>query len=60
MRARVDVHLVGSPDVAIGEIVEGADAVRLCAAGLATPVVEKPVVETATKKRVTKETRGTE
>lgn len=47
MKARLLAPLAGPRMWEIGEIVEGDDAVALCAAGLAIPVVEVEAVETA-------------
>lgn len=60
MRAKLLVSLAGEKMLHPGDIVEGSDAVALCAAGLATPIVEEAVVETATRKRASKEVRTTD
>ena len=61
MRAKLLVPLAGPTMMVPGDIVEGGDAVALCAAGYATPVVEEEKRETATaKKRTSKEVRKVE
>lgn len=55
------VPMAGATMLEIGHEVDGEEAVRLCAAGFAVPVVEGEAVtatpEKATRKRVAKETR---
>lgn len=41
MNARLTVMLAGNPMRNIGEIVEGPEAARLCAAGFAAPLEEE-------------------
>ncbi|WP_156884192.1 hypothetical protein [Sphingomonas sp. LK11] len=55
MKAKLTTYLAGEPNRLPGEMVEGEEAVRLCAAGFATPVVEQR--EKAVKKTPAKETR---
>ena len=55
MRATVTANLIGEPNRSPGETVEGNEAVRLCAAGFATPIVEKR--EKAVTKTTAKEIR---
>ena len=55
MKAKLTVYLAGDPDRSPGETVEGNEAVRLCAAGFATPIVEKR--EKAVTKTIAKEIR---
>ena len=55
MRATLTTYLAGEPNRLVGEAVEGDEAVRLCAAGFATPIVEKR--EKAVVKAPAKETR---
>lgn len=58
MKAALTVYIAGEPDRHPGDIVEGNEAARLCAAGYATPIVEAPAKpEKAVKKAPAKETR---
>jgi hypothetical protein len=58
MKAKLTTYLAGEPNRSPGEMVEGDEAVRLCAAGFATPIVEEaPKREKAVKKTPAKETR---
>lgn len=50
MRAKLTTFLAGEPNRHIGEEVDGADAVALCAAGFAVPIREVAKTETATAK----------
>lgn len=42
--------MAGEPMRNIGDLVEGDEAIRLCEAGFAVPVIEEPAKRTATKK----------
>jgi hypothetical protein len=55
MKAKLTTYLAGEPNRSPGETVEGEEAVRLCAAGFATPIVEQR--EKAVTKKTAKETR---
>jgi hypothetical protein len=57
MRAKLTVALMGEPNRSPGEEVTGDEAVRLCAAGFATPIVETEKREKAVAKKVARETR---
>ena len=55
MKATVTANLIGEPNRSPGDTVEGKEAVSLCAAGFATPIVEKR--EKAVTKSAAKEVR---
>lgn len=57
MKAKVIVGLAGVPSRDIGEIVEGAEAIRLIEVGYAVPVVEEVKVEKAVRSSPRKEIR---
>ncbi len=57
MKAKLVVALVGESNRSPGDEVTGDEAVRLCAAGFATPIVETEKREKAVTKKVEKETR---
>lgn len=50
MKAKLVINMMGNPEMRVGHVVEGEEAVRLVEAGFATPVVEEKPVKTATKK----------